>query len=69
VLGEFTMAQLLSFNSFAVYIAAIGQQRATEAAALAIIAFALTWAVMLSLLVFTRGPGRARAAAQVGGTR
>jgi len=69
VLGEFTMAQLLSFNSFAVYIAGIGQAHATEAAALAIIAFALTWAVMLSLLVFTRGPGRARAAAQVGGTR
>jgi putative spermidine/putrescine transport system permease protein len=69
VMGEFTMAQLLNFTSFQVYIAGVAQSSGTESAALTLIAFALVWAVMLALLVFTRAPGGRRTTATVGGAR
>ncbi|MCX5494208.1 ABC transporter permease subunit [Kaistia dalseonensis] len=46
VIGEFTMASLLNRPAFGPYLQLIGANRAYEPAALAIIAFAITWACM-----------------------
>lgn len=67
ILGEYTMASLMLFTSFAVYIAYVGQTQANPAAALTLISFALTWIAMLSLLSIGRRAGPD--AAQVGGAR
>jgi putative spermidine/putrescine transport system permease protein len=67
VMGEFTMANLLSFNTFATYVEYKGESAANPAAALAIISFALTWAAMLGILFLSRGVGRRQG--QLTGTR
>ena len=69
VMGEYTISSLLLFNTFAVYIYYIGNTRAYQASALAIISFALTWGAMMALLLFSRGRGRAGGVGQgaVGG--
>ena len=59
VMGEYTISSLLLFNTFAVYIYYIGNTRAYQASALAIISFALTWGAMMALFLFSRGRGRA----------
>ncbi len=46
VIGEFTLASLLNRPTFGPYLQLIGAKRAYEPAALAIIAFAITWACM-----------------------
>ncbi len=46
VIGEFTMASLLDRPAFGPYLQLIGANRAYEPAALAIIAFIVTWACM-----------------------
>jgi putative spermidine/putrescine transport system permease protein len=46
VIGEFTLASLLNRPAFGPYLQLIGANRAYEPAALAIIAFAVTWACM-----------------------
>lgn len=71
ILGEYTMASLMLFNSFAVYIAYVGQSQANPAAALTLISFAITWAAMLGLLAVTRrgSRGGAEVQAQIGGAR
>jgi putative spermidine/putrescine transport system permease protein len=56
VIGEFTMAALLSRPAFGPYLQLIGANRAYEPSALAIIAFVVTWACMGLIQVF----GRAR---------
>ncbi len=63
VLGEFTFANVLLFNTFAVYINYIGQTQSTPAAALSLISLAVTWLAMLVMLRV----GRGRVA--LGGTR
>lgn len=68
VLGEYTMASLLLFNTFAVYVEYTGETKANPAAALAIISFVLTWAAMLVVLYFSRGVGT-RQRPQLGGVR
>ena len=55
VLGEFTFANVLLFNTFAVYINNVGQTQGTPAAALSIISLAITWIAMLGLLRFGKG--------------
>lgn len=55
VMGEFTFANVLLFNTFAVYINYIGQTSATEAAALTLLSFLMTWLAMLGVLVTGRG--------------
>jgi putative spermidine/putrescine transport system permease protein len=55
VLGEFTFANVLLFNTFAVYINYVGQTQGTPAAALSLISLAITWIAMLGLLRFGRG--------------
>jgi putative spermidine/putrescine transport system permease protein len=45
-LGEFAIASLLNRNAFGPYLVQLGQDRAYEPAALAIMSFALTWVLM-----------------------
>lgn len=63
VMGEFTFANVLLFNTFAVYINYVGQTSATGAAALTLLSFLITWLAMLGVLVTGRGQ------AQLGGAR
>lgn len=56
VIGEFTMASLLDRPAFGPYLQNIGANKAYEPAALAVIAFAVTWACMGLINVFGRGP-------------
>lgn len=60
VMGEFTFANVLLFNTFAVYINYIGQTSATEAAALTLLSFLITWLAMLGVLLSGRGKGQAQ---------
>jgi putative spermidine/putrescine transport system permease protein len=46
VIGEFTMAALLNRPAFGPYMQLLGANKAYEPAALAVIAFAITWACM-----------------------
>ncbi|WP_227304363.1 ABC transporter permease [Acidisoma cellulosilyticum] len=62
VIGEFTFASVLLFHNFAVFINDTGQNAITEAAALSLFAFLLTWVFMLGVLITSR-----RGAATVGG--
>ena len=55
VIGEFTFANVLLFRTFAVFINQIGQHQATEAAALSVVSFVITWGAMLGVLLLGRG--------------
>jgi putative spermidine/putrescine transport system permease protein len=55
VIGEFTMASLLNRPAFGPYLQNIGANRAYEPSALAIIAFAVTWACMGLIQILGRG--------------
>ncbi len=57
VIGEFTMASLLDRPTFGPYLQLIGANRAYEPAALAIIAFAITWACMALIQYVARPRG------------
>ena len=54
VIGEFTMASLLNRPAFGPYLQNIGANRAYEPAALAIIAFAITWGCMSLIQILSR---------------
>jgi putative spermidine/putrescine transport system permease protein len=54
VIGEFTMASLLNRPAFGPYLQNMGANRAYEPAALAIIAFAITWGCMSVIQVLSR---------------
>lgn len=62
VIGEFTMAALLSRPAFGPYMQLMGANKAYEPSALAIIAFAITWACMglLQLVGRERRPAAVR---------
>ncbi|HDZ72864.1 MAG TPA: ABC transporter permease [Aurantimonas coralicida] len=61
VIGEFVLASLLNRPAFGPYLALMGANRAYEPAALAVIAFAVTWACMALLqVVGSQAPGRSR---------
>ncbi|WP_284946952.1 ABC transporter permease [Acidisoma cladoniae] len=62
VMGEFTFASVLLFHTFAVFINDTGQNAITEAAALSLFSFVITWLFMLGVLLTGR-----RNAATVGG--
>jgi putative spermidine/putrescine transport system permease protein len=64
VMGEFTFANVLLFKTFAVFINEVGQTQVTEAAALSMVSFAITWAAMLGVLRTGQ-----RGTAPPGGTR
>jgi putative spermidine/putrescine transport system permease protein len=55
VMGEFTFAAILLFKTFAVFITNVGQSAVTEAAALSLLSFVITWAAMLLVLFVGRG--------------
>ena len=57
VLGEFTIASLLLFKTFPVFLAQVGQSEAQGAAALSLLAFVASWIV---LLVFNAVANRLR---------
>ncbi|MGH2628287.1 MAG: ABC transporter permease, partial [Anaerolineales bacterium] len=58
VVGELTLAQYLARPAFGPYMALLGQNRAYEPAALAIMSFAMTWAAMGAIHLLTQGrPG------------
>jgi putative spermidine/putrescine transport system permease protein len=61
VIGEFTMSSLLNRPVFGVYLQLIGANRAYEPSALAVMAFAVTWASMALMNWFGRAPGVGRA--------
>jgi putative spermidine/putrescine transport system permease protein len=67
VLGEYTVASLMLFNTFPVYIQYVGATEAQPAAALSMISFGLTWIGMLGILVLGRGVGRRQAT--IGGAK
>ena len=54
VIGEFVLAALLNRPAFGPYLQLIGANRAYEPAALAVIAFAVTWACMGLIQLVTR---------------
>jgi len=54
VIGEFTMAALLDRPAFGPYMQILGANRAYEPAALAVIAFGITWACMGLIGLVTR---------------
>jgi putative spermidine/putrescine transport system permease protein len=54
VIGEFTMAALLNRPAFGPYLQLIGANKAYEPAALAVIAFGITWACMGLIQLVTR---------------
>jgi putative spermidine/putrescine transport system permease protein len=60
VIGEFTFASLLNRPAFGPYLQLVGANRAYEPAALAIIAFVVTWACMglIQVIGTVRGSGR-----------
>lgn len=61
VIGEFTIASLLNRPAFGPYLQLIGANRAYEPAALAVIAFAITWACMGLIQLFARQAHSAQA--------
>ncbi|MDQ3250061.1 MAG: ABC transporter permease subunit [Chloroflexota bacterium] len=59
VIGELTLATFLARPAFGPYLALLGNHKAYEPSALAIISFAITWAAMGVIQVVTRGsPGQ-----------
>jgi len=60
VMGEFTMAALLNRPAFGPYMQLLGANRAYEPAALAVIAFGITWACMGLIQLVTRFSSHAR---------
>jgi putative spermidine/putrescine transport system permease protein len=66
VIGEFTLAVFLARPAFGPYMALLGQDRAYEPAALAIISFALTWGSIGLIQLVGRGSNRQ---AQIAGAR
>lgn len=66
VIGELTLAQYLAWPAFGPYLAQMGQDRAYEPSALAIISFVLTWGLIGLLQFVGRGtPNQG----QLGGTK
>jgi putative spermidine/putrescine transport system permease protein len=67
VMGEFTIASfLVGLDAFGPYMWQIGQNKAYESSALAIISFLLTWVAMGVIQLLSRGTS---GAPQIGGGR
>ena len=66
-MGELTLALYLYRPAFGPFMWQIGQNRAYEPAALAILSLALTWASIALIQVLGRGPRGQQA--QLGGAR
>lgn len=55
VVGELTLATFLGIPAFGPYLQQLGQHKAYEPAALAIVSFLLTWVAMVLITIVTRG--------------
>ncbi|WNZ13049.1 ABC transporter permease subunit [Streptomyces sp. 11x1] len=64
VLGEFTVAQLLGFRPFAVWIVNVSGSQAQLSVAVSVLSLLVTWAMLLALASFG---GRTRTASASGG--
>jgi putative spermidine/putrescine transport system permease protein len=53
VLGEFTVAQLLGFQPFAVWIVSVSGEQAQLSVAVSVLSLLLTWALLLTLASFS----------------
>lgn len=63
VMGEFTIASfLVGIKAFGPYMSLVGQNKTYESSSLAIISFALTWAFMGLIQLFSRGRAEAAVA-------
>jgi putative spermidine/putrescine transport system permease protein len=60
VIGEYVISSLLDRPAFAVYMVWTGSNKAYEPAALAVIAFAITWACVLLIEIVSRAGGSSR---------
>jgi putative spermidine/putrescine transport system permease protein len=56
VVGELTIATFLNRPAFGPYLALLGNHKAYEPAALAILTFGLTWLAMMLIQIITGGP-------------
>jgi putative spermidine/putrescine transport system permease protein len=65
-MGEFTVASLMGFSTFAVYTYNIGTSTAYEGVALTFISLLLVWGAMLGLYLLGRGGSSTSAAVMVG---
>lgn len=54
VMGEFTVSNILLFRTFPVSINEIGKGAPTQAAALSMLSFVLTWLAMMGIMFLTR---------------
>jgi putative spermidine/putrescine transport system permease protein len=63
VIGEFTFAALLNRPAFGPFMQRVGEDTAYEPSALAVIAFAITWACMAVIQLVTRSQKHLRAQA------
>jgi putative spermidine/putrescine transport system permease protein len=61
VMGEFTIASLLLFNTFPIFLSGAGRVEAQGAAALSLLAFAFSWIFLLVLNAVSRRVGRSGA--------
>lgn len=64
VIGEFTIASYLARPAFGPYLSLLGNSKAYEPAAVALISFALTWVAMLIIAVIGRS---SRTRVEIGG--
>jgi putative spermidine/putrescine transport system permease protein len=60
VIGEYVLAAFLARPAFGPYMALMGQNRAYEPSALAIISLALTWAAIGLIQILGRGQERSQ---------
>jgi putative spermidine/putrescine transport system permease protein len=68
VMGEFTIASLLLFNTFPIYLSGAGRVEAQGAAALSLLAFAVSWIFLLILNAVSKRVGRSSAVDITGAT-
>lgn len=61
VLGEFTIANLMLYPTFPVWIVTVGQTDAGVSVAVSLLALAVTWAILMVLSSLDRAPGGRRA--------
>ncbi|WP_420823513.1 ABC transporter permease [Streptomyces natalensis] len=61
VLGEFTVAQLLGFQPFAVWIVNVSGSQAQLSVAVSVLSLLITWALLLALVSFSGGTHRGAA--------
>lgn len=64
VLGEFTVAQLLGFRPFAVWIVNVSGSQAQLSVAVSVLSLLVTWALLLALATFGGGRASSRTASQ-----